>query len=146
MGLDNWKLLQDRAGNGTKDFCIFNTATNRCSADFAPVDDTLTVRRIAGSVVAAAFSAKPIFDLSLGDQVITLSGDVVLSSIINVVKGQRVVFKVCQDAAGSHTFVPPANMTGFTPIATAAGKCSAQMFESFDGNSLTAIAAGVVNQ
>jgi hypothetical protein len=92
------------------------------------------------------FSAAPTFDLSKGDPTITLTGNVTSSTLTNLVKGARIAFQICQDATGNHTFVWPSNVRGAMTIGATAGKCSVQMFESFDGATLTALGPGVTNQ
>jgi uncharacterized membrane protein YbhN (UPF0104 family) len=68
----------------------------------------------SGAVVnALAFSPTPIFDGSEGDiQSMVLTGDVNSSSLVGAQAGQRVRFRIIQDAAGRHRFAWPANTVG----------------------------------
>ena len=93
-----------------------------------------------------SFSATPAFDASLGNtQRITLAGNITSSTLVNASAGEFLYFIICQDAAGSRTFIWPANVKGGMTIGTTAGTCSAQAFV-FDGNNAYALTPGVANQ
>jgi hypothetical protein len=100
---------------------------------------------LIGGFGTVAFSATPVFDFSKGDtQMITLSGNVSSSTLVNAQAGQSLLFIVCQDATGARTFVWPASVKGGGVIGATAGKCSVQEFV-WDGSSARAVGAVVVN-
>jgi hypothetical protein len=105
-----------------------------------------TAARLIVGVKKLAFSATPQFDVSTGDQFITLTGNVTSSTLVNLAAGQRVTFKVCQDATGGRTFAWPTAAHGTTTISSGANTCTVQQFESFDGSTLNATGPGVPNQ
>ena len=94
------------------------------------------------------FSATPTFDASLANTFkITLTGspgNVTSSTLSNATAGQQINFVICQDSAGSHTFVWPTNILGGMTIGSTASKCSAQA-GIFDGTNLYMLSAGVIN-
>jgi len=86
-----------------------------------------------GTLATVTFSATPIFDASTASTFkLTLTGNVTSSTLANAVAGEPLAFEICQDATGGRTFVPPANVQGWLPIATAANACSLEVFY-FDG-------------
>ena len=99
----------------------------------------------ASGVNSLAFSATPTFDAELGNtQKITLTGNVTSSSLSNATAGEKLDFEICQDGAGSHTFVWPTNVKGGMTIGSTASKCSAQSF-IFDGTNAYALGPGSSN-
>ena len=93
----------------------------------------LNTGRFVTPINSVAFSATPNFDLSLGDQSITLTSNITSSTTANIVAGQRVNFQVCQDATGSRTFAWPNSFRGSPAITSTAGQCTYAAFQSFDG-------------
>jgi hypothetical protein len=92
-----------------------------------------------------AFSKTPVFDLGAAStQSITLSGDVVSSTIANAADGGTFSFLICQDQAGGHAFHWPANVLGGMQVSTKPHACSAQSFVS-DGAKLYATTPGMAN-
>jgi hypothetical protein len=84
-------------------------------------------------------SADPVFDASLGNaQTMTLTGDVLSSTLSNASPGQTLIFVICQDGNGGHKFSWPPNIKGgvrigsMTPfgakIGGAPNTCTAQPF------------------
>src|ERR1041385_7456939 len=54
------------------------------------------------------FSATPAFDAGAANAFsLTLTGNVTSSSLTNAKRGQLLVFRICQDNAGGHSFVWP---------------------------------------
>jgi hypothetical protein len=101
---------------------------------------------VVNTVNAVAFSATPAFNMLLGNvQKITLTANVTSSTATNLTSGQRTEFLICQDSAGSRTFVWPTNVKGGMTVGPTLSTCSAQAFLS-DGTNLYALAAGVANQ
>jgi len=99
----------------------------------------------ASNRASVAFSATPVFDLSVAPtQSVTLTGDVTASTIANLSDGQTVSFLICQDSTGGHAFNWPPNVRGGMQVGTLAGTCSAQTFVS-DGSKLYATTPGVAN-
>lgn len=103
------------------------------------------LRQTAKNTVS--YSSTPTFDLSLGSQQqITLTGDVSSSSISNISAGQRVTFKIIQDATGGRAFTWPTEVLGGMTIdaATPANAVCIQEFECFDGTNLEACNVGAI--
>jgi hypothetical protein len=104
-------------------------------------------KSIASGLNVVAYSATPVFDASLGNtQEITLTGNVTSSTLGTAPAVGEVIqlnFIICQDGAGSHTFVWPTQIHGAVSIGGTASKCSEQSF-IFDGT--TGYAVGVTNQ
>lgn len=89
------------------------------------------------------YSATPTFTVSAsGIQgfFITLTGNVTSSTLStgSAAVGQDIWFNICQDGAGSRTFVPPTNVIGMGTIAATASACSRQVFR-WDGSNAIAI-------
>jgi hypothetical protein len=94
------------------------------------------------------FSATPALNATNGwIQNLTLTANVTSSTLTGGTDGQHLVLELCQDATGARTFVPPANVKGFTTIGATANTCTVQdfVFDSTKAN-WYATAAGVVNQ
>lgn len=90
------------------------------------------------------FSATPVFDAKTASSfIITLTGNVTSSSLINSKPGQLVALIIKQDATGGRTFVPPANLKGASDIGGGSLEISAQLFIS-DGVNLYAVTPGVI--
>lgn len=98
----------------------------------------------SGTVVT--FSATPVFNLALGDQTITLTGNVTSSTVSNITQWKPYRVRVCQDGTGSRTFVWPTAFKGAVTIGSTLSTCSVQEFESFDGTTLNATNLGNINQ
>jgi hypothetical protein len=100
---------------------------------------------VSSAVNAVGFSASPAFDASLGNtQKITLTGNVTSSTLSNATAGEQINFIICQDSAGSHTFVWPSNVKGGMTIGSTLSTCSAQSF-IFDGSKAYALGQGSTN-
>ncbi len=100
---------------------------------------------IIGGFNSVTFLATPTFDFSKGNtQMMTLTGNVTSSTLVNATAGQRLLFIVCQDATGNRTFAWPTQMKGGGVIGSTASKCSVQEFV-WDGSSARAISAVAVN-
>jgi hypothetical protein len=92
-----------------------------------------------------AFSPTPTFDpTGGGTQTIRLTGNVVSSTVINLIDGAQVGFLICQDDQGGRTFAWPPNVRGGMQIGSAPKTCSAQQFIS-DGKGLYATSPGVAD-
>lgn len=125
------------AGIGLTQRTAFN-----CLAGIVCSDNTGTSRTDVrlGSLTTVAFSATPTFDASTAASFkLTLTGNVTSSTLSNAVAGEPISFEICQDATGSRTFVPPANVLNMGTIVSTAGVCSTQEFW-FDGSN--AVSAG----
>lgn len=99
----------------------------------------------AGKTIVG-FSTTPVFDASTFPFAffqLTLTADVVSSTITNLVTGQRVVFLIKQDGVGGHAFVFPALCKGATNVSPDANYVSIQEF-IYDGTNLRALDAGIV--
>ena len=110
------------------------TAFN-CMAGIKCSDNAGTARTDVrlGTLATVAFSATPIFDASTASTFkLTLTGNVTSSTLTNAMAGEPLAFEICQDATGGRTFVPPTNVQGWLPIASAASACSLEVFY-FDG-------------
>lgn len=103
----------------------------------------------AGGVISGlnnvTFSATPSFDFSKGNtQMLTLTGNVTSSSLVNASAGQRLLFIICQDATGNRSFVWPVSVKGGGTIGSTASKCSVQDFV-WDGTYARAVGTVQVN-
>lgn len=83
--------------------------------------------------VDVAFSATPVFDCSTANPVLavflmTLTGSVTSSTLVNLQKGQKVIFVLVQDSFGGHTFAFPANVNGQGDIDPGSAQTSRQEF------------------
>jgi hypothetical protein len=75
---------------------------------------------------------------------ITLTGNVTSSTLMNATAGQWMTFVVCQDATGSRTFAWPSSVKGGGTVGATAGKCSVQAFV-WDGSAARAMTSVQVN-
>lgn len=106
------------------------------------IDQNGFTRLLRPGQIGVAFSSTPVWNLSLGDFGMSLTGNVVSSTTLTApVVGQTYIIRICQ-TAGGNTFVPPATVKGFTTISAAAGSCTVQWFTCFDGVNLEAISPG----
>lgn len=123
------------AGQGALLRGDFSARTLKINGQFSTPVNTVT------------FSATPVFNMNLGDQTITLTGNVTSFTVTNVVAGQKVNIQICQDGTGSRTISGiPGNVKGFFTIGGTLSTCSVQSFESFDGTNLYATSTGVINE
>lgn len=80
-----------------------------------------------------SFSATPIFNAATGGIfVMTLTGNVTSSTLVNGTAGETVTFILSQDGTGSRTFVWPTNINGAPGILAAANAVTKVNF-TFDG-------------
>lgn len=122
-----------------------DTNLYRASAGLLKSDQQISASSLIGGLNTVTFSATPTFDFSKGNtQMLTLTGNVTSSSLVNATAGERLLFILCQDAAGSRTFVWPASVKGGGAIGTIANKCSVQDFV-WDGASARAVGTVQVN-
>jgi len=95
-------------------------------------------------LASVSFSATPAFDAGAANAfTLTLTGNVTSSSLTNAKSGQLFAFRICQDSAGSHSFVWPGNFRGAGPVSTAPSACSQQIF-MYDGANANALGAVLV--
>ena len=94
-----------------------------------------------------SFSATPTFPLASGNiQKITLTGNVTASSITGLATNTVVLFEICQDGTGNHTFAWPASVKGGVVVGLTANTCTQEWFSSTDSTYLRPPALGVINQ
>jgi len=74
------------------------------------------------------FSATPTFSSASKVNYISLSGNVAASKLAAGVNGQELIFVICQDAKGGHTFAWPGSIRGGGTIGAAPSTCSTQNF------------------
>jgi hypothetical protein len=92
-------------------------------------------------------TSSPTFDFALGTvQQITLSCNVTSSSTAHIPLQTPVMFSICQDVTGGHTFAWPGAITTGVVVGSTASKCSSQWFYSPDGTRLISQGLGVINQ
>jgi hypothetical protein len=90
-------------------------------------------RVAAGGLVSVAYSNTAIFDGLAGTIFeVTLTGDMLLPTFINVVQGARYTFIIHQDGAGGHAFTPPANLPA-DPISLVLSTTNVQSFVTGSG-------------
>lgn len=112
------------------------------SGDIIGTFSALAINRLTRSIIA--FSANPIFPATQGTAFeITLTGDVVSSSITGLIAGALYAFLIKQDTTGGRTFVWPVNVSGGADIGTESLERTAQLFYS-DGDNLYALTPGVI--
>jgi hypothetical protein len=83
--------------------------------------------------VDVAFSATPVFDCNAGNPVfvvfqIKLTGNVTSSTLVNLRKGQKIVFIIVEDSFGGHTFTWPTNVNAPGDIDTTTSVVNRQEF------------------
>lgn len=98
-------------------------------------------------LVTVAFSSTPIFDCSLGDTfLMTLTGNVISSTMVNAVTGRFYTFIIKQDGVGPHSFVWPVSFKGVVPITlTSVASTASIQIVTFDGTNFYAQALGLTN-
>lgn len=102
----------------------------------------LAVNRLAHVVIP--FSANPVFDILEGSGfAITLSNNVVSSTLLNIAAGTLIAFVIRQDPTGGRTFVWPPNVSGGADIGTGPNERTVQLFYS-DGLAAYAVTPGVI--
>ena len=95
--------------------------------------------------VAVSFSATPVFNaalFALPAFLMTLTGNVVSSTVSNPTVGQTITFALTQDGTGGRTFAWPANFKGASVISPDANAVSVQSFV-YDGTNFRATSAGL---
>jgi hypothetical protein len=75
-----------------------------------------------------AFSVTPTFSSTSKVNYLSLSGNVSSSKLAAGENGQAMIFVICQDPIGGHTFVWPKSVRGGGTIGAAASTCSTQHF------------------
>jgi hypothetical protein len=84
-----------------------------------------------GAYTAVTYSATPTFTCSsntVNSFAITLTGNVTSSTLASCSTGQFIVWKICQDSSGSHSFVWPTDVLNSTTVDSTASGCSNQTF------------------
>lgn len=102
---------------------------------------------IGTSVNTVTFSTSPNFNLALGGiQTITLTNNVVSSTVTNLVKGSWVTFIIHQDSTGGRSFTWPGVVHGgaSTISSMTASQIFTQEFKSDDGSNLYATSSGII--
>lgn len=93
------------------------------------LSNVLTNADTKPNLITVAYSATPTFDASKSNGFdFVMNGNVTSSTLSNMAIGQVVTFVITQSATGGNTFVPPANVTGFEPIQSAANSVTVQSF------------------
>lgn len=95
--------------------------------------------------IIVPFSTTPVFDASQGNRFdITLTGNMISSTLINTFDGQIIIFDIIMDIIGNRTFVYPGNvLNGQSPDPTSNAR-SIQMFQKI-GNNFYPISIMTVN-
>jgi hypothetical protein len=130
-------------GTGLTQRTAFNVTAGITCSDNAGTSRTDC--RIGG-MTTVTFSATPTFDASVSSAFkITLTANVTSSTLSNAVAGEPLAIEVCQDATGGRTFVPPANVGGWTTIPGAALSCTMQFFMFDAGGTAQPVWVGSLN-
>jgi len=88
--------------------------------------------------VVVTYSATPTFNVPVGSLAttfnITLTGNVTSATLQTtgaapLVAGQQITTRICQDGTGSHTFVFPSNVVGFSAVESTLSSCTTQTGE-----------------
>lgn len=99
-----------------------------------------------GGVNTVAFSATPVFDLSLGQtQTMVLASNVTSPSFINAAAGYLYTFAICQGGSGGNNFAWGAGWHSPMRVGAIANKCSVQLFTAINSTTLLAVAPGMLD-
>ncbi len=141
---DGWPkaLLDELKQVKSDDFEAVDTsgmAINRDSGQAGRLPST------SGAIIAGSSPSLTV-DLSQGSVfTIMLATDVKLEGLKNMLPGQIVAFRICQDSRGKHRFAWPSVVHGGMAAGSAAGRCSVQTFiTTTDG--LYAASPGVIDE
>lgn len=101
--------------------------------DIFLTDSTTPGGLFIGTYTVQTYSATPVFNASASTTYqMTLTGNVVSSTVTNPTKGQQLNFDICQDSSGSRTFAWPANFIGAPAVGSTASTCTGAIFV-YDG-------------
>lgn len=84
------------------------------------------------------FSSTPVFAITVNTVAflkLTLTGDVVSSTLTVASGNPRVILKICQDSTGNRAFVFPTNVLNMTAVTTVASTCTTG-FGTWDGTNV----------
>ncbi len=125
--------------------CGSGFAVDSYQADGTPHCVPITGGATSGYTVIS-YIATPAFTAtsSSGNSfLMTLTGDVISSTLTGAATGQVLSFAICQDGVGSHTFVWPTNILSAATISSTASACTNQVF-IYDGTNAVAMAPAYV--
>lgn len=81
----------------------------------AVLSNVLTRFDIPKQIIQIPYASSVVFDASIATGFdLTLTGDVVASTLVNTQPGQMLIFCIAQDATGGRNFIPPFNVDYFT--------------------------------
>jgi hypothetical protein len=101
----------------------------------------------AGAYTSVSFSATPTFTAgsnTVDAWTITLTGNVTSSTLASAATGERLGFKICQDATGGRTFVWPTGFGAAGTISPIASVCTKQEFY-WDGSNAVPLAGATAD-
>lgn len=110
------------------------------SGQSALSNNTLINNVTAQGVPTVTFSTTPVFALGGGDPSLTLTASVTSSTMTGMASGRKYSIRICENATGGFTFVPPTTWHGFPALVTTASACNYWIAESWDGTNLDFIA------
>lgn len=85
----------------------------------AVFSNILTRFDIQAPIINVPYASNVVFDASIATGFdLTLTGDVVGSTLINTQPGQVLTLVIAQDATGGHNFIPPFNWIDFTAFSS----------------------------
>jgi hypothetical protein len=125
--------------NGRYDLVVTGSSVTPYTLTDEAIFDSLTQ-----NLNTVAYTATPVFPCNLGNQQITLTGNVTSSTLTGIPAGQQTTFLIIQDATGGHTFTWPTNVKGGVVVDPTANATTSQTFIS-NGTNLYAIAPGALN-
>lgn len=94
---------------------------------------------------SVTFSTNPSFNSAGNNSVfkMTLTGNVLSSTLAGAVAGNFITFILAQDGAGGRTFAWPGNVLGATPVGLSASQVTVQTFV-YDGSNAYPVAPGAM--
>lgn len=134
-------ITADGAGNVKDSGTLLTALAPLAAPTFTGLTTTAALKT---GVTTVSFSATPTFNASLGNNfLITLTNNVVSSTLSSAVAGQLLMFEIIQDGTGGRTFVWPTNVQNAMVIGSVASSVSSQLF-FYDGTNAYALTPGMV--
>ena len=107
----------------------YTTADDNFANLVAVLMNVLTAADAGALIAQIPYATAVSFDASVAAKFdLTLTGNVSSSALVNIVRGQMLVFVIAQDAVGGRTFAWPANVIDPGAISTIANAVSIQPF------------------
>lgn len=128
------------SGGGSTAFSALTGSTNTTAAMLVGSGASLGTTgtgtnqaTILTSSETVSFSSTPTFAITTNVSEIALTGNITSFTLAAGAAGQNKILTFCQDATGSRTVAPPANVHGFFTVGSTASKCSSQNYHYSTG-------------